>query len=238
MADSETLNADTVALFLQDNPEFFHLRDDLLLSLTVPHDSGEAVSLVERQVGVLRERNIELRQRLNNLLDVARDNDSLFNKTRKMVLSQLETKSLNASITALKSSLEQDFECDTISLTLFSEQFDSSPIDRSRFPFVRFTHESETNQQLSSLTHANKIVCGNLRPDEIEILFPVHARQVQSAAIVPIQFKNNYGILAIGSFNADHFHSSMGTLFLSHIADVLSRTFNRLLSPQLTSLSA
>ena len=77
---SELPGAEQVAAYLKAHKDFFVDHESLLADITIPHETGKAVSLVERQVGVLRERNIELRERLTRLLDVARENDMLFEK--------------------------------------------------------------------------------------------------------------------------------------------------------------
>lgn len=45
-----------VAEFLQQHPDFFTRNAKLLEKLHVPHETGRAVSLVERQTSVLREK--------------------------------------------------------------------------------------------------------------------------------------------------------------------------------------
>lgn len=80
--------------FLQANPTFLDKNPDILESLSLPHNAGNAVSLVERQVGVMRDRNKEMRKRLDNMLETAHDNDLLFEKTKRLVLNLLEAKNL------------------------------------------------------------------------------------------------------------------------------------------------
>ena len=60
-SDKKPLTADQVAAYLKENPDFFINRDSLLAEITLPHESGKAISLLERQVRVLRERSIESR---------------------------------------------------------------------------------------------------------------------------------------------------------------------------------
>jgi len=91
--DSE-ISAAAVEKYLTQHPEFFQGRNDLLANLKVPHASGQAVSLVEKQLGILRERNTELRNRLSQLIESARGNDRLFAHSRKLVLALLDCKSV------------------------------------------------------------------------------------------------------------------------------------------------
>jgi len=58
------VSEEQVAAFLSANPDFFLDHQELLANLTLPHQSGEAVSLLERQVSVLRERSYHANAKL------------------------------------------------------------------------------------------------------------------------------------------------------------------------------
>ena len=66
------LEAEAIAAYLRDHPAFFVEHEELLPALRIPHQRGDTVSLVERQLKLLRDRNIEMRHRLSQLMDVAR----------------------------------------------------------------------------------------------------------------------------------------------------------------------
>ena len=74
--DAPDVDETQIAAYLQSNPEFFERHPAVLAKLRLPHaPGGAAVSLVERQVAVLRQSNIKLERKLRDLLDVARGND-------------------------------------------------------------------------------------------------------------------------------------------------------------------
>ena len=87
--------------YLLEHPDFFNNNPDLLAEINLPHESGQAVSLMERQVAVLRERNMEMRHRINNILETAKENDKLFEKTKRLVLGLLEADSIGQLIDTL-----------------------------------------------------------------------------------------------------------------------------------------
>ena len=87
---ADPLEPEQIEAYLREHLDFFEQHHDLLAEITLPHESGVAVSLVERQVSILRERNIDMRNRLSKLLDNARDNDKLFDKSKRLVLSLIE----------------------------------------------------------------------------------------------------------------------------------------------------
>lgn len=214
-----TPSADQVARYLKQNPFFFCQRDDLLLNLKIPHQRGEAVSLVERQVSVLRERNVEMRQRLGHLLEIARDNDRLFEQTRRLVLQLLECRSLNQVGDQLRQGLLHDFEIDFSSLIIFSE----TPLATH----VRVEPLTRAQERLGPLTDSHRCVCGQLSDTELRFLFPDQHLRVGSAAVVPLAHQGAHGVLAIASKDPGFYNSSLGTLFLSHIGEVLSRILAR-----------
>ena len=88
-SEASTISEDQVVNYLRQNPDFFARQDDLLAEISLPHDSGNAISLLERQVNILRARGTEARQKLNNLLENARNNDQLFDTTQNLVLALL-----------------------------------------------------------------------------------------------------------------------------------------------------
>jgi uncharacterized protein YigA (DUF484 family) len=215
---------DMVRAFLRDNPRFLDDNPDILESLSLPHNSGTAVSLVERQVGVMRDRNKEMRNRLDNMLATAHDNDLLFEKTKRLVLNLLEAKNLPAMVEIIYDSLGKDFEIDFYSLTLLGDE-NSLPRTMARVASVE-----KASEKVSTLIGSNRAVCGVLREEEMTFLFGEKGLQVGSVAAVPLRYNNLYGILAIGNADPNFYKSSMGTLFLSYIAEVVNRILPKHLS--------
>ncbi len=122
MTDETLPGADQVAAYLRRHPEFFQDRPDLLELMRLPDPRGPAVSLLERQASILRDRNQELRERLNGLIDVARENDLLFEHTRRLTLALLEARSTDKLLRQLLRGLEDEFRCDTVSLLLHDRE--------------------------------------------------------------------------------------------------------------------
>ena len=83
----------TVLDYLRNRPDFFRAHPALLAELDLPHASGGAVSLIERQVAILRERSISSRHKLGELIEIAKDNDKLFEQTRELVLQLITSRS-------------------------------------------------------------------------------------------------------------------------------------------------
>ncbi len=217
------ISEEDVARYLKNHPGFFLKRDDLLLELELAHPSGKAVSLLERQVSLLRERNMDMRNRLNNLLENARGNDRLFEQTKQLVLALLEAQGLDGLVNSFNRSLLSDFKMDFSSLTLFGDP------QRYRSLAARMVSVDDAYQAIPGLLKSNNATCGVLRPEELQFLFTHQAEQVGSAAVVPLSFGYPLGVIAIGSRDPHYFRSSMGTLFLGYIAEVLNRLIPRYL---------
>ncbi len=216
------LDDEQVAAFLSENPDFFDRQPAVLADLELPHERGAAVSLVERQLSVLRERNQQLQSRLGKLVDNARDNDRLFELTRRLVLDLLLADTLAAAVSSLDKSLKNDFKTDFNSLCLFGsdERIDSH---------YRCVTPATARESVGNLMDARQVICGTLRKEENAFLFSADAGHVKSAAVVPIGKATNIGLLAVGSRNPQHYKSGMGTLFLSYIGEILAHALPRYL---------
>lgn len=213
---ARSLNAEYVAQYLRRHPDFFDDQEDLLAELRLPHGPAGTVSLVERQMSLLRARNGEMRQRLTQMMDVARDNDRLFEKTRRLVLDLLDASNLEDLVVAVDDSLRHDFQVPYVSLTLFSDV---------QLPVGRSVSLAEAQKAIGSLLAGLRTQCGVLRPHELVFLFGEEdAPAIGSAAVVSL---NQHGILAIGSPDPQHYRSSLGTLFLGHLGEVLTRLLPR-----------
>jgi len=213
------LDAEAVVAYLRDHPTFFAEHDELLLEQRIPHQRGDSVSLVERQLKLLRDRNIEMRHRLSQLMDVARDNDRLFDKTRRLILDLLDAGTLEEVVMAVEDSLRQEFQVPFVSLILFGE---------NAAPVGRWVSGAEAQQAIGGLIGGGKTISGSLREHELVFLFgDAQHKEVGSSAVATLEYQGLHGVLAIGSRDPQHYKSSVGTLFLSYIAEVLGRVVPR-----------
>ncbi len=205
--------------YLKTQEDFLQRNPDLLDHLHVPHASGSAISLVEKQVSVLRERNTELRHRLTALTANARENDQLYQHTRATVLKLLDAADLDQLHDAFMAAMRDDFAVEHATMILFGEIPSGGR--------ARFDSAERAAAEIGGLLRGGKPVCGVLRREELGYLFPA-AGDVGSAALMPLSHDGELGLIAVGSSDAQRYHTGMGTLFLAHIADVLVRLIPRL----------
>ena len=70
------MKSDEVAQYLQDNPQFFEDYADLMSRVVIPHPhGGRTISITERQMLSLRDKNRQLEAKLGELLQFGEEND-------------------------------------------------------------------------------------------------------------------------------------------------------------------
>src|SRR5580704_11634106 len=131
----ESLNDTSVAEYLQTYPDFFERNSPLLIKLRLPHlrDVGATVSLVERQVEVLRERNQSLERKLKELVDVARANDGLADRIHRLSQRLIRAHNLLETINAVETSLREDFDAMHSVIVLFLDEARPLELQVGRF---------------------------------------------------------------------------------------------------------
>jgi uncharacterized protein len=213
------LDDEIVREYLKNHDDFLQRNPDMLDYLHISHASGSAISLVEKQVAVLRERNMDMRQRLKTLTANARNNDMLYEQTRGLILKLLEAESIEALYSIFMSSMTTDFRVDHASMILFD--------DHASHEGWRMETRETVKAEIGSLFRGNKAVCGTLRREELNFLFP-EGGEAGSAALMPLSNTEQLGLIAVGSSDANYYNSKVGTLFLSHIAEVIVKLLVRL----------
>ncbi len=206
-----------VARYLIENPDWLLTRDDILRDITLAHDSGSAVSLLERQAQLLREQNKTLQHQLGTLLTRARTNEQLLAHSKQLVLTLLDAPDLDALVHHCSRSLRDHFTLEFVSFIIFGDPQDHPTST------VRIVPLDKAYQAIPNLLKTDAISCGILRPEEHHFLWSESADQVGSAAVVPLNRVPPLGVLALGSRDPDRFDAKMSTLFLRDIADVLKR---------------
>lgn len=203
------MNAEELARFLRDNPDFLNEHGELFTRLTVPHPQhgGQAISLAERQLHALRDKIRQLEAKLAELIRFGEANDDIGAKVHRLGVALLEAHDGAAVRHALLHSLREDFAVPHVGLRIWSA---AHPADAELSAAVR--------RQIESLHHP---YCG--APENIEILswFGEAAPHVRSVALIPLRrLEHCVGVLALGSAEADRFYAEMGTLYLERIGEL------------------
>jgi uncharacterized protein len=216
----EGLNAMEVASYLRRHPEFLNEFPDIALALVLPREQGQAASLASYQLDVLRDKNRDLNRRLQELLDIAHENENLMVRVHTLTLALMRANTLAHTTNAVVAALTEDFDTDLVRLLLFradpelpaAEWLIAEPAGANAFPaLAEFFKRAEP-------------LCGRLQQDKLDTLFESRAAEVHSAVLLPI---GTVGALAIGSHDPNRFHPGMGTVFLKLIGEAVSTAVGR-----------
>jgi uncharacterized protein len=220
--EANTPPEDTIADYLLQNPDFFERHAAVLAKLKLPHSRGAAtISLVERQVAVLREKNDKLEARLRELIDVARDNDALAGKIHRLACRLLRATEAAALIESLEASLREDFGASEWILLLSSPAQSAFGSIHSRHLRIVDAAVAEL-KMFETLFESGRPRCGQIRDSQRDYLFGAGTIEIGSAALVPLGSQPIAGLLAIGSPDTDRFHPTMSTEFLARIGNLVS----------------
>jgi len=210
---------ESVATYLQHNPEFFERHQALLARLRLPHvRGGSTISLVERQIEVLREKHAALEGKLADLVQVARGNDVIADKLHRFTRRLLGARSRSDAVARIETSLREDFDAFHAVLVLIGDTMDSTTQR-----FVRSLRADDPNlKSFETLFASGKPRCGQARDSQREFLFGSDANDIGSIALVPLGEKGAVGLLAIGSTDRDRFHPGMSTEFLARMGELVA----------------
>ena len=202
--------------YLQKHPEFFQNHLGLLENMSIPHPSGNAVSLISKQLEIFRGKHKELENQLTALIEIARDNDTSFGRMHELTLALMEAKTIEDAVANLDKVFAECFLTDFTSIRIIKNNTESAVsnifVNTDDARLQHFEKELTTNQPK----------CGRPTLAQAQFLFGDIATEVKSCAIIPMVFTELEGIIAIGSHDEMRFHYSMGNLFLTQMGEVIA----------------
>lgn len=222
----EELSDSAVHDFLTENPDFFERHSDLLGSLRLPHVAGGAVSLVERQVSLLRQKDLKLERKLIELIEVARANDLLAEKIHRLALNLIAAKDLSATLNVIEKSLRTGFDASQSILVLFGNPELFKDVKAGRF-FLPVERYDERVKAFNTFLNGSSPRCGQVRDTQRDFLFGKETDEIGSAALIPLGEKSGMGFLAIGSGDANRFHPGMSIDFLTRLGELVAEALQR-----------
>ncbi|MEX0963230.1 MAG: DUF484 family protein [Pseudohongiellaceae bacterium] len=216
------LCAEDVASYLKANPEFFIEQQDLLAELSLPHESGKAISLLERQVTILRDRGIDARQKLNNLLENARNNDQLFDTTRNLVLALLRAHNVTEMANLAQDQLSNHANIDSCEIIIIMQK--GLKVSDS----VRTESEANLKSRFADVFRLKRTHCGALSEEQTKYLFPANGDNIKSTALCPVISNGEVlALIAFGNRTDNYFNVNLDTLFLDFIGHVVGAVLDK-----------
>jgi uncharacterized protein YigA (DUF484 family) len=208
---------------LIQHPEFFDRHPELVGRLRVPHDSGGAVSLVEKQVSMLRAQNRQLERRLVELLEVARSNDGLVDRMHHLALALMCAADMHDALAGVDAVLRERFGADEVVICLFADP-DKADVSPAR----AVDRKDPALKAFARFLDSGRPQLGRLGEQQLEFLFGSKAEgRVGSAALLPVGRDASLGMIAIGSRRKDRFSPTQGTIFLERLGELVGAALER-----------
>ena len=213
------MKAKDVAQYLQDHPQFFNKHTELLADLHIPHPHDDRViSINERQIVSLREKNQALQNRLLELIGFGEENDAISEKMHRLCIALLNISSMDELLDELKFSLHEDFAIPHVALRLWNLSCDDTA-------HTEFTTTSEDIRTIAK--SLSQPYCGNHIADEIKNWLGEEAEQQNSFSMIPLNTTQSIGLLVLASPDNERFYADMGTLHLKRLGDLVSAALAR-----------
>jgi uncharacterized protein YigA (DUF484 family) len=191
----------------------------------VPHPhGGRAVSLVERQGDVLREKHKVLEMRLADLIRIGRENDAIGERLQRWTRDLLRERDLRRLPAIVTDGLAVGFSVPQVALRLWRlPEVHQSLACAAEVPATIHTRIDDLRQPYCGL---------NAEVPEAAWL-AAGGSQTRSLALLPMRVgaaPESFGLLVLGSPDPARFQASMGTAYLERIAETASAALSRLLA--------
>tara|TARA_B110000240_G_C13407000_1_gene413523 strand:+ start:183 stop:818 length:636 start_codon:yes stop_codon:yes gene_type:complete len=208
---SKSIDPKDIEIFLLDNPDFFVSREALLSELDFKHDSGNASSLLERQIKRLREEQNTLMDLLTSFVGEAKVNEDLFIKSKNLTLSILEAN-----------------DDDEVTKEVVNEFTKNFGVDKCLLRFFNNSEIAELEEQTELSLHKGAIHCGSFSSEKLSILFD--GSKIESAVIAVLVHGKKIGVLQLGSYERTKYLGDEDTTFIEYVRDVLEKRLSSLTS--------
>jgi uncharacterized protein YigA (DUF484 family) len=202
--------------YLKRNPNFFCEHQNLLTRIRVPHESGKAVSLVERQLGLFREKCNNLEQHLQNLVEVATDNEGLNTKLHELACTIISSRTMQELENVLHPALKESFKIDAVMFHLIDD------IETKKEGQSENNYKPGELQLIRKSMNEKNTLCGNLTDEQKNSLFAQEANKIESAALIWLSTDKAFGLMALGSNDKEKFTPNKGSVFLEQLRDLIS----------------
>lgn len=215
---SERSTENLVADYLKNNLDFFVKNPAILAELKVPHEHGGAISLVEKQLTVLREQNQETNKKIHELIEIATQNEELARRMHQLALTLIDADDPKDIFSTMYDNLKKNFHADRVIVRLFANPafIDSSATDE----FVG--KESIEESLFKRIIEKREPLSGKMKHQQQVFLFGDDGDDIASSVMIPLHGVGWGGILAIGSFDAERFQPGMGIELLANLGEILS----------------
>ncbi|MES2771148.1 MAG: DUF484 family protein [Pseudomonadota bacterium] len=216
------MNAEEVAHYLQNHPNFFEEQAEVMAKIVLSHPhSGRAISITERQLLMLREKNKKLESKLHELVQFGEENDVISEKMHRLGVAMIAAPSFQAILHTLNFHLRDDFAVPHVALRLWQR-----PADLDELP--EFADVGEELQVFAETL--NQPYVGSTADFQTTFWFGAAAGKLRSQALIAMRNGGGtIGLIALGSEDTQRFFAGMGTLYLERLGEMASAALVRVL---------
>jgi len=216
------LAEDQIADFLVAHPDFFERHGAVLARIKLPHQRGSAaISLVERQVLVLRDRHAVLERKLHELIENGRTNDAIADRMHRLTRRLLRARDAAGVLAGLETSLREDFGASRWVLLAIDPALAS--LGNVHSGHVRVVPRGSPELKIfDTFFESGRPRSGQIRDTQRDYLFGGEGSQVGSTVLIPLGDRAGLGILAIASHDTERYLPTMSTDFLVRIGEIVT----------------
>ena len=219
------ITEDDIANFLANTPDFFERHAELLATVQLSSGHGSrAVSLQERQAGMLRDKIRGLESRVVEMIRHGQENGAIADKMQTWMRKLLMTSAARDLPDTIAQELQAQFSIPQVAIKVWEVAAPFSDGD-----FAAGVSEDARSFAASLSTP----FCGlNVGLEAVNWL-PEPAA-VQSVALIALRSGDAtqaFGLLVLASPDAERFTNGMATDFLQRIGELASAALSRLRSP-------
>ena len=224
MSESNAVSGEAVAAWLKATPDFFMDHADVFLAMRIPHpQGGHAISMVERQLISLRERNTQLEKQLSELIGYGQHNDGLIEKLHRLTLALLRAPNAEVTLDVVNESMRSDFSIPFSSIRWWGGQI----ADTSLAALMGCS--GEFRSYIAGLDRP--YVGPNAAHESRSWLIAGEGEgELRSFAYVPLNDGGVCGVLMLASADSGRFTPDMATDVLTRLAHLTSAALARFVS--------
>lgn len=221
ITDNEIIN------FLRENKDFFIRHPEQLVALEVSNRNGKVASLVNHQVNVLKDRNNQLKNRLSELISNAQENEKIMSQVFQLTLQLCQISHIANITKHFARFVKHTFDSDLFKIIV--PKYDKLESSQT---VLCVEDEEEFSALFKEFINNNSPICGRLKKQKINYIFPKQSDKIASSVMLPIGSHAEKGILVFASYDENRFNPDMSTDLLSKLTLILDRKFKNTFKEQ------
>ena len=221
MAQKQTITTEEIVEFLKRNPDFFTENASALADLNLVHETDAgAVSLIQRQVELLRNHLSQNREKLAELARNAKHNESILKRFQELSVALATAMDPNHALNILQRTVCLDFGLSLLKVVVIENTWEN-PTEQ----IIQFS--SQDYRVFSSSIYNLPVYLGKAPEKLRENILAEKNELARSVALIKINWADHEGYILIGSKDENHFRDDMGTEFVNFVGEYVNAVLSR-----------